>query len=156
MSSAPPVPAALWDGPEHAILRCLYGPHPEHRARRLITGELAMLGCKDALPDVELAVNELVANARQHAPAPYELRIIVTSAAVKIAVMDGGADHADLARRLARSDIGRPANGSSGRGLQIVAGLFPGACGAEPAYTCAGLRPAKQVWITTPRHRTHG
>lgn len=155
MKPTPPVLAALCRNPGHAIAWCLYGQHPEHRARRLVAGVLAKVGSKDAVPDVELAVNELVANALQHAPGPYELRIIVTSAAVKIAVMDGGDDHADLARRLAHAGVGMPSGGETGRGLQIVSGLFPGSCGAEPTYTCTGIRPAKQVWMTTPRLSAH-
>ena len=37
--------------------------------------------------------------------------------------------------------------GESGRGLQIVTGLFPGSYGVEPTVTCTGRTPAKQVWI---------
>ena len=70
---------------------------------------------------------------------------------VKIAVMDGGGDHAELGRRLLQAAGGELADGESGRGLQIVTGLFPGSCGAEPTSTCTGLTPAKQVWIVIER-----
>jgi hypothetical protein len=133
------------------IIRCLHGAHPEHRARRLVADILRQVGAVSDLPEVELAVSELVTNARQHAPRPYELRIFVTCTLVKIAVMDGGADHDALARRLVQAAAGVPADGESGRGLQIVTGLFPGSWGAEPVITCTGLSPAKQAWIAVPR-----
>ena len=146
--------AAIGDPAGHAryaIIRCLHGPRPEHRARRLVVSILAGAGTVARLPDVELAVHELVANARLHAPGPYELRILLGRGSVKIAVMDGGGDHAELERRLLRAASGEPAGGESGRGLQIVTGLFPGSCGVEPTATCTGLTPAKQVWIEIER-----
>ena len=143
--------AAIGDPAGHAryaIIRCLHGPRPEHRARRLVVSILAGAGTVARLPDVELAVHELVANARLHAPGPYELRILLGRGSVKIAVMDGGGDHAELGTR---GCCVRPAEdsagGESGRGLQIVTGLFPGSCGVEPTATCTGMTPAKQVWI---------
>ena len=139
------------DHARYAIVRCLHGPRPEHRARRLVVSILTGAGVITGLPDVELAVDELVANARLHAPGPYELRILLGRAFVKVAVMDGGGDHAELGRRLLRAAGGGLADGESGRGLQIVTGLFPGSCGAEPTSTCTGLTPAKQVWIVVER-----
>ena len=59
-----------------AIVRCLHRSQPDHRARRLVTEVLAKAGVVTELRDVEVAVNELVANARQHAPGPYDLRIV--------------------------------------------------------------------------------
>ena len=146
--------AAIGDPAGHAsyaIIRCLHGPRPEHRARRLVVSILAGAGTVARLPDVELAVHELVANARLHAPGPYELRILLGRGSVKIAVMDGGGDHAELGTGLLRAASGEPAGGESGRGLQIVTGLFPGSCGVEPTATCTGLTPAKQVWIEIER-----
>jgi hypothetical protein len=142
--------AAIGDPAGHAnyaIIRCLHGPRPEHRARRLVVNILASAGTVARLPDVELAVHELVANARLHAPGPYELRILFDHGSVKIAVMDGGSDHAELRNGLLRAASGELADGESGRGLQIVTGLFAGLCGVEPTATCTGLTPAKQVWI---------
>jgi hypothetical protein len=101
--------------------------------------------------DVEAAVNELVTNAHQHAPGPYELRVYFGPAEVKIAVMDSGGDHTALARRLLQAATTDVFDGESGRGLQIVTGLFPGAWGAEAVASCLGLTPAKQVWIAVPR-----
>jgi hypothetical protein len=130
------------------IIRCLHGPRPEHRARRLVTDALAEAGIPNELPDVEVAVNELVSNARLHAPGPYELRVTLDRSSVKVAVLDSGADHLQLKRKLLQAAAGELADGESGRGLQIVTGLFPGAWGTEPSSTCTGRTPAKQVWIT--------
>lgn len=135
----------------YAIVRCLSGPQPEHRARRIVADALAAAGVKAELPDVELAVNELVTNARQHVPGPYELRIVFERASVKVAVVDGGADHAEPARRLLDAAAGGVADGESGRGLQIVTGLFPGSWGTGPAATCTGLTPA----VMTNRSHAH-
>ena len=78
---------------------------------------------------------------------PYELRILLGWGSVKIAVMDGGGDLAELGTGLLRTASGGLAGGESGRGLQVVTGLFPGSCGVELTATCTGLTPAKQVWI---------
>jgi two-component sensor histidine kinase len=136
--------------PARVIIRCLHGPRPEHRARRVVTDVMTALCVTADLLDLELAVNELVTNAWRHAPGPYELRIFVGRKSVKIAVLDSGADHLQIVRKLERSADTDPAEEESGRGLRIVTGLFPGACGAEPAVTCTGLTPAKQVWIRLP------
>lgn len=137
--------------PARAIIRCLHGPRPEHRARRVVTNVMATLCANADLPDLEVAVNELVTNAWQHAPGPYELRIFIGRTWVKIAVLDSGTDHLQIARKLERSADNDPAEEESGRGLRIVTGLFPGSCGVEPAVTCTGMTPAKQVWITLTR-----
>jgi hypothetical protein len=151
----PPLPALAVGGvpqeARQAIIRCLHGAQPEHRARRVVAYVLARAGISNELHDAEVAVNELVTNARQHAPGPYELRIFIGRAEVKIAVMDSGNDCHDLARRMVQAAAAGPLDGESGRGLQIVTSLFPGSWGAEPAATCTGLTPAKQVWITIPR-----
>jgi histidine kinase-like protein len=118
------------------------------RARR--TDVMSALGVTTELPDLELAVSELVTNAWQHAPEPYELRIFISRAHVKIAVLDGGDDLTQVTQRLIRAAGGIPADGETGRGLQIVTALFPGSCGAGPAVTRTGMTPARQVWITTP------
>lgn len=136
---------------EHAIVRCLYGAQPVHRARGLVADVLTWLGRKDDVFEAELAVDELVSNAFKHAPAPYELRVYLSAAGVKVAVVDRGADHSDLARRLAGTTIGQQTEMLSGRGLQLIAGFFHGRCGVEPTTTCTGLGPAKQVWFALPQ-----
>jgi hypothetical protein len=116
--------------------------------------------------DAELAIEELVANARLHAPGPYELRVQANEKTVTFAVRDGGGDHASITRRLTQAATGAPSRSEHGRGLQIVAALFPGACGACPAgsradgattgratrgsATTGRARAGKQVWITVP------
>jgi anti-sigma regulatory factor (Ser/Thr protein kinase) len=135
----------------YAIVRCLSGLEPEHRARRLVADVLAAVEIQVEPGDVEVAVNELVTNARQHAPGPYELRIVFERAWLKVVVVDGGADHAELARRFRDAAARSVTDDESGRGLQIVTGLFPGSWGTGPTSTCTGLIPAKQVWITVSR-----
>lgn len=148
-----PIPNPVGDG--YTIVRSLYGPQPERRAREAMLSVLAWVGMKDDLFEAELAVDELVTNARKHGRPPYELRVYLSAVNVKIAVVDGGTDHADLAQRLCQTTAGEPTPGESGRGLQLVAGLFPNRCGAEQTTTCVGLAPAKQVWITLPRNDDH-
>lgn len=148
---APSAPRELGGRCGRAIIHCLYGPRPEHRARRLVVDVLSRAGVETGLPDAEVAVNEMVTNARQHAPGPYELRIVFGRASVKVAVMDRGADHAALLRKLRQAATGGLAAGESGRGLQLVTGLFPGSWGAEPTSSCTGHTPAKQVWIMIAR-----
>jgi hypothetical protein len=48
-------------------MRCLHGPQPEHRARRLVTYVLARAGITSELDDAEVAVNELVTKSVQGA-----------------------------------------------------------------------------------------
>ncbi len=74
---------------------------------------------------------------------------------MKIAVADRDLDHQAVARMI--TQVGGPAPdgddqalSESGRGLQIIAAMFPGACGAEPARTSPGFPAAKQVWISLP------
>jgi anti-sigma regulatory factor (Ser/Thr protein kinase) len=101
----------------------------------------------DQRADAELAIGELVANARLHAPGPYELRARAGGRAVTFAVRDGGDDHAAIERRLTRPPVWL-SRAEHGRGLQIVATLFPGACGAGPAVgPSGGPGPGKQVWF---------
>lgn len=138
-----------WAG--YTLIRCLYGERPERRARQLVAEILAREVTTD-IADVQLAVSELVSNARQHAPGPYELRMVFGRDLVKVAVLDGGADHAELARKFRGAATRQPANDESGRGLQIVSGLFPGAWGTGPAVSCTGQAPAKEVWIAVERH----
>ncbi|WP_176611543.1 ATP-binding protein [Actinomadura sp. WMMB 499] len=154
--NAPPLcePSAAPDEPERTLVRRLDGPQPEHRARSVLSEVLARLGLTDEAFEAELAVNELVTNARQHAPPPYEIRISWTEMRVTIAVVDGGIDHGAVLKLLSRATTGCPSEGESGRGLQMVAGLFGGRCGAGATRMSSGLVPAKQVWIVLPRQRS--
>jgi anti-sigma regulatory factor (Ser/Thr protein kinase) len=134
----------------------LDGARPERLARRVVTDVLAALSISPGRrDDAELAIQELVVNARLYAPGPYELCVRPCEKAVTLAVTDGGGDHAAIEGRLCGDPAGAvPASAERGRGLQIVAALFPGACGAGPAERPAPGRPAraaaKQVWISVP------
>jgi len=144
--------SAKMQGVRHdfAIVRPLCGTRPERRAREVLEEVLAWLGHKGEAFEAGLAVSELVSNARLHAPPPCELHVYPSVSGVKIAVVDGGDDYVELAHRLAQTQAGRATRGESGRGLQLVAGLFPGRWGVGPATTCTGLSPAKQIWINLP------
>jgi hypothetical protein len=62
-------------------------------------------------------------------------------------VADGGDDHAAIARLLANPLGEVPFCAERGRGLRIIAALFPGDCGAC-STRAAGLPGAgKQVWF---------
>jgi anti-sigma regulatory factor (Ser/Thr protein kinase) len=133
----------------------LDGQRPEHRARRSATAVLARLGVSpERRGDVELAVTELVANAGLHAPGPRELRVRISPEAVTLAVADGGGDYDLIARILADPSAEVPWFEEHGRGLRIVAALFPGACGVTPAAAVRGGGGsgglAKEVWISLP------
>lgn len=141
-------PRSCWAG--YTLIRCLYGERPEHRARQLVAEVMAREVAVD-IADIQLAVSELVSNARQHAPGPYELRMVFGRDLVKVAVLDGGADHAELTQKFRGVAAGRPASDESGCGLQIVTGLFPGAWGTGSALSCTGRTPAKEVWIAVER-----
>jgi anti-sigma regulatory factor (Ser/Thr protein kinase) len=149
----PPWPAA--DSADAVTTVSLDGHQPEHLARRTVTAALGRLGVSaERRGEAELAVAELVANAELHAPGPRELRVRVDQDAVTLAVADGGGDYAVIARVLADPGAGVPWFEEHGRGLRIVAALFPGACGAAPVAAVRGGGgsdgPAKEVWITLP------
>jgi hypothetical protein len=136
----------------------LDGHKPEYLARRTATAVLAGLGIgPERRGEAELAVAELAANAGRHAPGPRELRVRVSRDAVTLAVADGGSDYAAIARMLADPGAGVPWFEEHGRGLRIVAALFPGACGAAPVAAVRGGGgsggPAKEVWISLPLGR---
>lgn len=138
-----PLPAAIRPGA--TVTWPLEGEQPERAARAAVAKVLARLGVKPSWrDDADLAVQELAVNARQHAPGPYELRVRVGEQAVRIAVADSGAGHAAIARMLAHAATGVPSLDERGRGLQIIAALFPGACGARQCGS------GKEVWISIP------
>jgi histidine kinase-like protein len=151
--SRPPLPATGDGGTVTTVSLDVH--KPECLARRTVITVLDRLGvCAERRDEVELAVAELVANAGLHAPGPRELRVCVGGDAVTLAVADGGGDYAVIARILADPGAGVPWYEEHGRGLRIVAALFPGACGAAPVAAVRGGggsdRPAKEVWVTLP------
>jgi anti-sigma regulatory factor (Ser/Thr protein kinase) len=131
----------------------LEGKKPSCRARRAVTRILTALGVSaERRDEAEVAITELVVNAERHAIGPRELRIIANRDTVTFAVADGGGDHAMVARMLADPGPGAEWFEEHGRGLQIVAALFPGACGARvcpgAAARATPVQPAKEVWIS--------
>jgi anti-sigma regulatory factor (Ser/Thr protein kinase) len=147
-------PERALPSPELTLVQPLDGEQPEHRARDLTSRVLAILGIDpDTTYQVQLAVQELATNARRHAPPPHELHITICTSDVKIAVTDADSCHEAVAQLLAAA-ASHPEDTSllseSGRGLRIIAALFPGACGAGPACAPSSSRQAKQVWISVP------
>jgi hypothetical protein len=126
----------------------LDGTRPESVARHVVTSVLSGLevspGRRD---DAELAIQELVVNARLHAPGPHELHAAIAGDGVTFAVADGGDDHAAVARLLA-DPLGQvPFCAERGRGLRIVAALFPGDCGSCSARAAGQRKTGKHVWF---------
>lgn len=154
--SSPSARSALRRDRGYVIIRSLQVPEPERRARRLAVQALADLGVTDGLDDVQMAICEMVTNARKHAPPPYQLRIFIGTRTAKLAIADGGTDHEILANRWAQTTAGVPSLEESGRGLLLIAALFAGSCGVESARSWPGRPGAKQVWISVPLPRKSG
>ena len=165
-AASPPAELATPDrhsSPERALpspgfifVQPLDGERPEHRSRDLTGRVLAMFGIDpDTTYQVQLAVQELATNARRHAPPPHELHITIFARDVKFAVTDADPRHEAVAQLLAAAASSEPEQDASllsesGRGLRIIAALFPGACGAGPADSASRTRQSKQVWISIP------
>jgi hypothetical protein len=138
-SGRKPADAARWP---------LDGTRPESVARHVVTSVLSELGVSsDRRDDAELAIQELVVNARLHAPGPHELHVTANGDAVTFAVTDGGDDHAAVARLLADPLGEVPFCAERGRGLRIIAALFPGDCGSRSARAAGLPGTGKQVWF---------
>ena len=108
----------------------------------------------DTIYQAQLAVQELATNARRHAPPPHELHIAIRAGDVRLAVTDADPRYEMVAQLLATANSSQPEQAGllseSGRGLRIIATLFPGACGAGPACAASRAGQAKQVWISIP------
>jgi hypothetical protein len=126
----------------------LDGIRPEAVARQVVISVLSGLAVSSGRrDDAELAIQELVVNARLHAPGPRELHVTLTGDAVRFAVADGGDDHAAIARLLADPLGEVPFCAERGRGLRIIAALFPGECGACSTRAAGIGEAGKQVWF---------
>jgi anti-sigma regulatory factor (Ser/Thr protein kinase) len=142
--------------PGLTLVQSLDGEQPEYRARDLTGRVLGFLGIDpDTTYQAQLAVQELATNARRHAPPPHELRIAIRVSDVKIAVTDADPRYKAVAQLLAAAVSSQPEQDASllsesGRGLRIIAALFPGACGAGSRCAASRSRQAKQVWISIP------
>ncbi|HTU74794.1 MAG TPA: ATP-binding protein [Trebonia sp.] len=138
-SEGQPAGAARWP---------LDGARPESVARQVVTSLLSGLGVgPDRCDDAELAIQELVVNARLHAPGPHELHVAIAGDSVTFAVADGGDDHAAVARLLADPLAEVPFCAERGRGLRIVAALFPGDCGSRRTRAAGFPATGKHVWF---------
>jgi hypothetical protein len=134
--------------PAEATRWPLDGTRPESVARQVVTSVLSGLGVSsDRRDDAELAIQELVVNARLHAPGPHELHVAITGDSVTFSVADGGDDHAAVARLLADPLAQVPFCAERGRGLRIVAALFPGDCGSCSARAAGVPATGKHVWF---------
>jgi anti-sigma regulatory factor (Ser/Thr protein kinase) len=137
------------------LVQALDAEQSEYRSRDLTGRVLDILGIDlDTIYQAQLAVQELATNARRHAPPPHELHIAIRAGDVRLAVTDADPRYEMVAQLLATANSSQPEQAGllseSGRGLRIIATLFPGACGAGPACAASRGRQAKQVWISIP------
>jgi anti-sigma regulatory factor (Ser/Thr protein kinase) len=138
---------------------CLPPGSAARRARSLLR---ACLQChltdEDLLNDLEAIVDELAANAWQHACGPCEMRVAWHQGTpVLCEITDAGDAASELTERLRQAgeapestgtDIGALLEG--GRGLAIVARLTGGRCGARQAHLLSTGQPGTSVWFAIP------
>ncbi len=131
-----------------SLLRDCLGPH-------VTDGELT--------DDLESVVDELAANAWQHACGPCEMRVVCHQGIpVVCEITDAGDSASELTKRLRQAadlttdptdgDIGALLEG--GRGLSIVARLTNGRCGARQARLLSTGQPGTSVWFALPASRS--
>jgi hypothetical protein len=112
--------------------------------------------------DLEAVVDELAANAWQHARGPCEMRVVWHQGVpVLCEITDGGDAASELTKRLCQAgelttdttdtDIGALLEG--GRGLAIVARLTNGHCGARQARLLSTGQRGTSVWFAIPAAR---
>ncbi|MFF4602721.1 ATP-binding protein [Streptomyces sp. NPDC001339] len=138
-------------------------PDVAARARVALICALDQVGCDDeVLDDTVLAVSELVANALEHAPGPYEMRLRCTAAELICEVEDRD-PRIPAVPAFPAAALFEPAPekrgggvdallevlGERGRGLHIVHQLTCGAWGFT-ARRCEGVKVA---WAAIPRAR---
>lgn len=133
------------------------------RARSLLRACLrAHLTDGELTDDLEAVVDELAANAWQHACGPCEMRVVWHQGApVLCEITDAGDAASELAKRLRQAgelttdttgtDIGALLEG--GRGLAIVARLTSGHCGARQARLLSTGQLGTCVWFAIPAAR---
>jgi anti-sigma regulatory factor (Ser/Thr protein kinase) len=149
-------PEPALPSPRLTLVHSLDAEQSEYRSRDLTGRVLDILGNDpDTIYQAQLAVQELATNARRHAPPPHELHIAVRTCDVELAVTDADPRHEVVAQLLASAVSSQPEQDTSllsesGRGLRIIAALFPGACGAGPADAASRTGQSKQVWISIP------
>jgi anti-sigma regulatory factor (Ser/Thr protein kinase) len=134
--------------------------HAERTARAIVRSVLddADAGRDDML-EAEHIVAELALNAVQHAPPPYELRIVFVGRRQPTwcEVADGDTDPERVRRRLrgnaatiAGPDVAIAELAECGRGLAMVSGLCDGRCAAYPTTLCRTNSAGKAVGFALP------
>lgn len=148
----------------HVRAWCLPPGSAARRARSLLRSCLQHhLTDSELIDDLEAVVDELAANAWQHACGPCEMRLVWHHGIpVLCEVTDTGDAASELAERLrqaveasngtADADIDALLEG--GRGLAIVARLTNGHCGARPAQLLSTGQPGTSVWFAIPARQT--
>jgi anti-sigma regulatory factor (Ser/Thr protein kinase) len=144
----------------HVRAWCLPPGSAARRARSLLRSCLQHhLTDEELTDDLEAVVDELAANAWQHACGPCEMRLVWHQGVpVLCEVTDAGDAASELAKRLrqaieltnetADADINALLEG--GRGLGIVARLTNGHCGARPARLLSTGQQGTSVWFAIP------
>lgn len=138
---------------------CLQPDSAARRARSLLRACLRRhLTDEKLLNDLEAIVDELAANAWQHACGPCEMRVAWHQGTpVLCEITDAGDAASELTKRLRQAseapdctgtDIGELLEG--GRGLAIVARLTGGRCGARQAHLLSTGQPGTSVWFAIP------
>jgi anti-sigma regulatory factor (Ser/Thr protein kinase) len=142
---------------------CLPPGSAARRARSLLRACLRRhLTDEELSDDLEAVVDELAANAWQHACGPCEMRVVWHQGVpVLCEITDGGDAASELTKRLHQADdltadttdtdIGALLEG--GRGLAIVARLTNGHCGARQARLLSTGQPGTSVWFAIPAVR---
>ena len=136
---------------------CCWNRNTEHPAAYARECLLAVLGefalPRETVEDLVLAVSELAANASQHAPGPYELRVRSGAGELIVEVHDRGQDMPAIPLQLG-SPQPVPADTTGqrlddliaqlserGRGLALVHSLMSGCLSARRTPT------GKAVWV---------
>lgn len=131
--------------------------HAERGARAIIREVLSDANVRrDDVLETENIVAELTINAIQHAPPPYELRIVFVGGLwpTWCEVADAGTD-VERIRQGLRGTAG-PVDAvlgdlsERGRGLLMVSGLCDGRCAAYPTTICQISSPGKAVGFALP------
>jgi anti-sigma regulatory factor (Ser/Thr protein kinase) len=136
---------------------CLPPSSAARRARSLLR---ACLRChltdEELLNDLEAVVDELAANAWQHACGPCEMRVAWHQGTpVLCEITDAGDAASELTKRLRAAgetptDTDIDALLEGGRGLAIVVRLTSGHCGARQTELLSTGQPGTSVWFAIP------
>lgn len=139
---------------------CLPPRSAARRARSLLRACLRYhLTDEELLDDLEAVVDELAANAWQHACGPCEMRVAWHQGIpVLCDITDAGDAASELTKRLrvageTPTDTDIDALLEGGRGLAIVVRLTSGRCGARQTELLSTGQPGTSVWFAIPARR---